>query len=259
MMNLLFFLLFLLLASLVSFSSVVDSSRLLRKLSSPEYKPVSAATAAACLLSLTTPFSAPLPSYAIDPAELRQYASPDVKQNLKLGRKQGNIADELKKYKETQDALDMSEVPFTELPSGVSYREYREGKGSRVVQKGSTVEVEMSIRCESLTTGTEPQGVKYFSTKTDTPNNNLIWTVGSGDIVPGLEQGMMGMKRNAIRRIEVPSIQVFAARDNKQLPLPSDSNEEGQRRFRNLFKTKADLLIEVLVTNIQDPVVVSGE
>ena len=219
---------------------------------------LSASSAAAVCLSLAMPFYAPLPSYAIDPSELRQYASPEVKQGLKLGSKQGNIADELKKYKETQDALDMAEVAFTELPSGVSYREYREGKGNRVVQKGSTVDVEMSIRCESLTTGSEPQGVKYYSTKADTPTNSLVWTIGSGELLPGLEEAMIGMKRNSIRRIEVPSVQVFAARDNKQLPLPAESNEDGQRRFRNLFKTKADLLIEVLVNNIQDPVVTAA-
>lgn len=219
---------------------------------------LSASSAAALCLSLAMPFYAPLPSYAIDPSELRQYASPEVKQSLKLGSKQGNIAEELKKYKETQDALDMAEVAFTELPSGVSYREYREGKGNRVVQKGSTVDVEMSIRCESLTTGSEPQGVKYYSTKADTPTNSLVWTIGSGELLPGLEEAMIGMKRNSIRRIEVPSVQVFAARDNKQLPLPAESNEDGQRRFRNLFKTKADLLIEVLVNNIQDPVVTAA-
>merc|ERR1711907_439440 len=98
-------------------------------------------------------------------------------------------------------------------------------------------------------------GVKYFSTKIDTPTNSLAWTIGSGEFLPGLEEAMIGMKRNAIRRIEIPSVQVFAARDNKQLPLPSENNQDGQRRFRNLFKTKADLLVEVLVNNIEDPVV----
>ncbi len=95
-----------------------------------------------------------------------------------------------------------------ENPSGISYREYRQGTGSRVVQKGSTVTVEMSVRCKSLITGTEPQGVKYYSTKEDTPSNSIVWTIGDGTLLPGLEEGMIGMKRNAIRRIEVPSVQV---------------------------------------------------
>lgn len=139
------------------------------------------------------------------------------------------------------------------MPSGVSYRQYRDGKGTKEVQTGSEVTVEMSVRCKSLTTGNDPGGVKYFTTKDDTPTNSLTWTVGTGELLPGLEEGMMGMKRNAIRRIEVPSVAVFAARDKNQLPLPAANNDDGNRRFRNLFKTKADLLFEVLVVKVTDP------
>ena len=64
---------------------------------------------------------------------------------------------------------------------------------------------------------------------------------------------MIGMKRNSIRRIEVPSVLVFAARNDNQLPFPSKLNDDGNRRFKNLFKTKADLLFEVLVNKIVDP------
>ena len=95
-------------------------------------------------------------------------------------------------------------------------------------------------------------GVKYYSTLQDSTDNSLSWTIGSGKLLPGLEEGMLGMKRGSIRRIEVPSVQVFAARDNNQLPLPSPKNEDGNRRFRNLFKTKADLLFEVSVMKIAD-------
>ena len=93
-------------------------------------------------------------------------------------------------------------------------------------------------------------GVQYFSTKKDTPDNSLTWKIGSGEVLPGLEEAMIGMKRLSIRRIEIPSTQVFVARDKKQLPLPSPLNEEGNRRFNKLFKTKADLLFEVSVTKI---------
>ena len=103
-----------------------------------------------------------------------------------------------------------TDAPFETLPSGVSYGEFREGKGDAVVQPGSKVAVEMSIRCKSFATGNEPGGVKYFSTKDDTDFNELAFTVGSGEILPGLEEGMMGMKKGAIRRVEVPSTMVFS-------------------------------------------------
>ncbi len=144
---------------------------------------------------------------------------------------------------------DTVDIPFTELPSGVSFREYREGKGEAVVSPGSKVAVEMTIRCKSFATANEPGGVKYFSTKEDTDFNEVAWTVGSGELLPGLEEGMMGMHRNAIRRIEIPSTMVFKARNDGQLPLPQ--SKDGKRIYDRLFKTEATLLFEVLVTRIK--------
>ena len=146
---------------------------------------------------------------------------------------------------------DTIDIPFEKLQSGVSYREYREGKGEAIVQQGSKIAVEMTIRCKSFATANEPGGLKYFSTKDDTDFNEVAWTVGSGELLPGLEEGMIGMRKNAIRRIEIPSTMVFAARNASQLPLPKDSNKDGKRRFENLFKTDATLLFEVLVTRIK--------
>ena len=109
----------------------------------------------------------------------------------------------------------------------------------------------MTIRCKSFATADQPGGLKYFSTKDDTEFNELAWTVGDGSISPALEEGMLGMHKKGLRRIEVPSTFVFAARKEGQLPLPKDTNKDGKRRFENLFKTDATLLFEVLVTRIK--------
>jgi hypothetical protein len=169
------------------------------------------------------------------------------------------LTDKLKELQDIQAVLDAADQKYEELPSGVSYREYRSGKGNKVVQKGSTVIVEMTVRCKSFPTGNEPGGVRYYSTKEDTPYNALEWTIGSGTLLPGLEEGMIGMKRNALRRIEVPSRQVFKARSEGQLPLPAEKDADGNRRFKNLFKTDATLLFEVLVSKIIDPVTAPSE
>ena len=107
----------------------------------------------------------------------------------------------------------------------------------------------MTIRCKSFSTANEPGGVQYFSTKEDTEFNELAWTVGSGEILSGLEEGMMGMHKNALRRIEVPSTLVFSGRNQNSLPLPT--TKDGKRIFDRLFKTDATLLFEVLVTRIK--------
>jgi hypothetical protein len=146
---------------------------------------------------------------------------------------------------------DTKDIAFEKLPSGASYREYREGKGDAAIQPGSKVAVEMSIRCRSFATADEPGGLKYFSTKEDTDFNELAWTIGSGELPPELEEAMMGMRKGAIRRIELPSTVVFSARKAGTLPLPSEKNKDGKRRYENLFKTDATLLFEVLVTRIK--------
>mmetsp|Transcript_22169 Transcript_22169/g.33288 ORF Transcript_22169/g.33288 Transcript_22169/m.33288 type:complete len:237 (-) Transcript_22169:17-727(-) len=140
---------------------------------------------------------------------------------------------------------------WEKLEDGVQFREYREGRGEAVVQDGSKVGVEMTIRCKSFSTAQEPGGIKYFTTKDDTEFNEIAFTVGSGQILPELEEGMKGMKKGAVRRIEVPTQYVYAARKANQLPLPSDKNKDGKRRFENLFKTDATLIFEVLVTRVK--------
>mmetsp|Transcript_3485 Transcript_3485/g.6365 ORF Transcript_3485/g.6365 Transcript_3485/m.6365 type:complete len:268 (+) Transcript_3485:103-906(+) len=146
---------------------------------------------------------------------------------------------------------DSKDIAFEVLPSGASYREYREGKGDAAIKQGSKVAAEMTIRCKSFATANEPGGREYFSTKVDTDFNELAWTVGSGEFPPELEECMVGMHKGAVRRIELPSTAVFAARNKQQLPLPSEKNKDGNRVYDRLFKTDATLLFEVLVTRIK--------
>lgn len=123
--------------------------------------------------------------------------------------------------------------------------------GTTEIQNGSKIAVEMSIRCQAFSTAKEPGGLKYFTTQADTEFNELAWTVGAGELPPGLEEAMMGMHRNGLRRIILPSTQVFAARKDNQLPLPT--TKDGKRLFERLFKTEASLLFEVLVTRVKNP------
>ncbi len=160
------------------------------------------------------------------------------------------LSDELKTFSDTQKVLDAADIPFIELGNGVSYREFRSGRGNASLQKGSIVTTDMVIRMKSFSTDKEPGGVAYFNSKTD---GEISWTIGSGEIFPELEAAILadgGMKKGAIRRIDVPSVAVFKARNDKNLPLPT--SDDGQRRFKNLFKTKADLLFEILVKKVDN-------
>merc|ERR1711956_196947 len=86
---------------------------------------------------------------------------------------------------------DSNTSPATILDSGVSYRDLKPGReGSRTVRRGSNVGAKMTIRCKSFATTNEPRGLKYFSTEDDTDFGELAWTIGSGDLPKGLEEGM---------------------------------------------------------------------
>ena len=215
------------------------------------------------------------PALAIDPAQLAEFAKSGQSAPVALTKAPsiGTVLkmDDVKRLQETQSAIlgDANDIPYTDLPSGVSYREFRSGKGSKEVGKGSIVTVEMTARAKKLFTAKvytysntvlyilytlctlytlytlyiryilytrsiyalytiyaictrfiyaiyytlkEPGGVMYYSTKLDTPNNALMWEIGSGEMLPGLEDALLGMKRGAVRRVEVPSTLVFAAR-----------------------------------------------
>ena len=73
-----------------------------------------------------------------------------------------SLTDEVAKLKSVQDALDSRDIPFNDLASGVSYREFRSGKGERVVSEGSTIAVEMTLRAKKLATQREPGELCIF-------------------------------------------------------------------------------------------------
>lgn len=129
----------------------------------------------------------------LSPEPARAGIDPSALVNLPVEGDASGTATRLRQIEATrnrpEDAVD---VPFVELPSGASYREYREGKGEAVVKEGSKVAVEMTARCRSFSTAQEPGGLKYFSTKDDTDFNELAWTVGSGALLPGLEEVRTG-------------------------------------------------------------------
>lgn len=100
-----------------------------------------------------------------------------------------------------------NEAPFVTLSNGVKIKEFRSGTSSSPddvgVQKGSRVFLQCTGRLLNL------NGVVFYSTKTNNPTGfepePLVFTVGKGEALPGLEDGLIGMKKGSIRRIIVPA------------------------------------------------------
>ena len=102
-----------------------------------------------------------------------------------------------------QPLTDRDNVQFQTLSSGVKVQQLRPGDGASV-GRSSTIAVEATGRLLNL------NGVQFYSTKRLSGADALggaeqILRLGTGSVVPGLEQGLQGAKKNEIRRIIVPS------------------------------------------------------
>jgi hypothetical protein len=92
--------------------------------------------------------------------------------------------------------------PFVTLENGVKYKDISIGKGDVAVAPNSRVDIQCSGRLLNL------NGVSFYNTKNNNPDGfgavPLFLELGKGQAVPGLEAGLIGMRKSGIRRIIVP-------------------------------------------------------
>ncbi|KAL7555152.1 hypothetical protein ACHAWF_018797 [Thalassiosira exigua] len=103
-----------------------------------------------------------------------------------------------------QQSPPSGEAPFSTLSDGVQIKDFRVGGGGAAVQPGSKVELTMKGRLLNL------NGVIFYDTKSNDPSGfgegtPLLFSVGDGTVLPGLESGISGMKKGGIRRIIIPA------------------------------------------------------
>jgi len=111
------------------------------------------------------------------------------------------------------------ESPFVTLPTGTQVKRFKEGAGEEA-RVGSKVAVQVQGRLVNL------NGVNFYNTKDNNPDGfgavPLSFTVGKGEALPGLEQGVVGMKKGEIRRIIVPPEQGYLRNPGLE-PVPMNA------------------------------------
>jgi len=120
---------------------------------------------------------------------------------------------------------------FTTLSNGVKIKDFLVGTGSETVGSSSRVSFQCSGRLLNL------NGVVFYNTK----NNNqdgfgaipLTVALGKGEILPGLESGLIGMRKNGIRRIIVPSELAYSKYPELE---PKPMNDLDQRALDSVVK-----------------------
>jgi len=112
------------------------------------------------------------------------------------------------------------QAPFETLSNGVQIKDYRLGSGDAAVRDGSKVAVQLTGRLLNL------NGVVFYDSKRNDPDGfgqglPVSFTIGAGQAIPGLEAGLLGMKKGGIRRIIVPPELGYKPKDGPLLePVP---------------------------------------
>lgn len=140
---------------------------------------------------------------------------------------------------------------FSALPSGVKIKDIRVGTGA-AAKAGDTVSVQFSGRCLNL------NGKKFISTQ-DASVKTLglaitepyVFKIGSGSVIPGLEQAVIGMSKGGYRRAVIPASQGYDA----AMELgPKPENFQDQRSLESIVKNPnrdASLLFDVQLERVK--------
>lgn len=123
----------------------------------------------------------------------------------------------------TQAPVPDGDKPFVTLENGVKIKDFREGTGDASVNQNSKVSIQCSGRLLNL------NGVVFYNTKNNNPDGfgalPLEIELGKGQAVPGLEAGLIGMKKGGIRRIIVPQDLAYNKFPDLE-PKPMNANDQ---------------------------------
>jgi hypothetical protein len=120
---------------------------------------------------------------------------------------------------------------FVTLDNGVKYKDIQPGKGDAVVSKNSRIDIQCSGKLLNL------NGVSFYNTKNNDPDGfgavPLSINLGKGQALPGLEAGLIGLRKGGIRRIIVPQDLAYNKYPNLE---PRPTNTLDQRALDSVVK-----------------------
>ena len=132
------------------------------------------------------------------------------------------------------------ENPFVELSNGVKVKDFKVGTGDDVVKGNSqSVMIQCTGRLLNL------NGVVFYTTKNNNPDGfgpvPLTVNLGKGEVIPGLESGIVGMRKGGIRRVIIPADLAYSKYPDLE-PKPTNAND--QRALDSVVKnTRRDATI----------------
>lgn len=149
----------------------------------------------------------------------------------------------------TQAPAPDGQAEFVELQNGVKVKEFRSGAGTETVTANSSVQIQCSGKLLNL------NGVSFYNTKNNNPDGfgalPLSIRLGQGEAIPGLESGIIGMRKGGIRRIIIPADLAYSKYPDLE-PKPMNAND--QRTLDSVVKNSrrdATIMFDVSVERIK--------
>lgn len=130
-------------------------------------------------------------------------------------------------------------------PSGLQYYDFiTPGSDAAPVEDGTRISVHYTLG----TTGAR-NGWRIDSSY---DRNPLTFTVGRGEVVHGLDEGVVGMRVGGKRRVVIPSELGYRTKDDKPVVMGFAEYQ----RFKNIYlnpdrQYKPDLVIDVTVVKVR--------
>ena len=140
-----------------------------------------------------------------------------ILQDLKEDYRQGTAA-----LSDMDDAAPVPREAYKKLDDGVIYADLRSGSGE-AVSLGSRVNLQWVLRKSN----------GYFVDSSEVNNSvPFIFTIGDGNAIQGVDEGIRGMKVGGVRRLLIPPrlAYVEGLEDGKPGPLPVGFGPRQQMR-----------------------------
>ena len=109
-------------------------------------------------------------------------------------------------------ALTIHQPNYTTLSDGVKYATVIPGSGSTAIQSGQTASV---MYTGYLTTG------QIFDDSVNDGGTPFQFKLGSGEVIPGFDEGTTGMKVGETRVIEIPAAEGYGSSSTGAIPANS--------------------------------------
>ena len=131
---------------------------------------------------------------------------------------------------------------YRKLANGLVYADIRQGTGSEEVREGSRANLQWVLR----------KGNGYFVDSSQVNGSvPFIFTVGDGNAIQGVDEGIRGMKVGGVRRLLIPVDQAYVKGLEDGLPGPLPVGFGPRQQMRRVQTVRKDVPGEYVFLEVQ--------